>query len=94
MSEVPLHGRIRPYRCTSLKKPPGVPRLRNRECECECERECPLGPLGYEGAQHRQTLRPTVDGTRSKALRPLGPLGFNFAQHGPTTRPSVERAFG
>ena len=32
----------------------------------------PLGPLGYEGAQHRQTLRPSVDGTRSKALRPFG----------------------
>ena len=31
-----------------------------------------LGPLGYEGAQHRQTLRPSVDGTRSKALRPFG----------------------
>ena len=32
----------------------------------------PLGPLGFEGAQHRQTLRPTVDGVRSKALRPFG----------------------
>ena len=29
-----------------------------------------LGPLGFECSQHRQTLRPTVDGTRSKALRP------------------------
>jgi hypothetical protein len=27
----------------------------------------PLGPLGFEGAQHRQTLRPSVDGVRSKA---------------------------
>ena len=33
---------------------------------------CPLGPLGFEGAQHRQTLRPSVDGIRSKALRPFG----------------------
>ena len=31
-----------------------------------------LGPLGYECAQHRQTPRPSVDGTRSKALRPFG----------------------
>ena len=31
----------------------------------------PLGPLGFEGAQHRQTLRPSVDGVRSKALRPF-----------------------
>ena len=31
-----------------------------------------LDPLGFEGAQHRQTLRPTVDGIRSKALRPFG----------------------
>ena len=29
----------------------------------------PLGPLGFECSQHRQTLRPTVDGTRSTALR-------------------------
>ena len=29
----------------------------------------PLGPLGFEGAQHRQTLRPSVDGVRSKALQ-------------------------
>ena len=34
--------------------------------------ETPLGPLGFEGAQHRQTLRPSVDGVRSKALRPFG----------------------
>ena len=47
------------------------------------ERGGPLGPLGFACSQHRQTLRPTVDGTRSKALRPgenvhhgpLGPLG-------------------
>ena len=32
----------------------------------------PLGPLGFECSQHRQTLRPTRDGTRSKALRPFG----------------------
>ena len=32
----------------------------------------PLGPLGFEGAQHRQTLRPSVDGIRSKALLPFG----------------------
>ena len=32
----------------------------------------PLGPLGFEGAQQSQTLRPTLDGTRSKALRPFG----------------------
>ena len=31
----------------------------------------PLGPLGFECSQHRQTLRPTVDGTRSKTLRPF-----------------------
>ena len=59
----------------------------------------PLGPLGFERAQHRQTLRPAVDGTplddrargKSTSPGPLGPLGFNFSQHGPTTRPSVER---
>ena len=32
----------------------------------------PLGPLGHECAQHRQILRPSVDGIRSKALRPFG----------------------
>ena len=32
----------------------------------------PLGPLGFEGAEHRQTLRPSVDAIRSKALRPFG----------------------
>jgi len=31
-----------------------------------------LGPLGYECAQHRRTPRPSVDGTRSKALCPFG----------------------
>ena len=31
-----------------------------------------LGPLGFEGAQHRQTLRPSVEGVRSKALRAFG----------------------
>jgi hypothetical protein len=31
-----------------------------------------LGPLGFEGAQHRQTLRPSVDGVRSTALHPFG----------------------
>ena len=35
-------------------------------------RSGPLGPLGYECAQHRQTRRPSVDGIRSKALRPFG----------------------
>ena len=35
-------------------------------------RDPTLGPLGFECSQHRQTLRPTVDGTRSKALRPFG----------------------
>ena len=34
--------------------------------------QTPLGPLGFECSQHRQTLRPTVDGTRSKVLRPFG----------------------
>ena len=33
------------------------------------------GPLGFEGAQHWQTLRPPVDGTRSEALRPFGSEG-------------------
>ena len=33
----------------------------------------PLGPLGFECSQHRQTLRPSVDGVRSKALRPAAP---------------------
>jgi hypothetical protein len=32
----------------------------------------PLGRLGFECSQHRQTLRPSVDGIRSKALRPFG----------------------
>ena len=31
----------------------------------------PLGPLGFDFAQHRQTLRPSVVGIRSKALRPF-----------------------
>ena len=31
-----------------------------------------LGPLGFECSQHRQTLCPSVDGIRSKALRPFG----------------------
>ena len=31
-----------------------------------------LGPLGFDFAQHRQTLRPSVVGIRSKALRPFG----------------------
>ena len=35
-------------------------------------RQEPLGPLGFEGAKHRQRLRPSVDGIRSKALRPFG----------------------
>ena len=34
----------------------------------------PLGPLSFECSQHGQTLRPTVDGTRSKAL-PIGAIG-------------------
>jgi hypothetical protein len=42
--------------------------------KCSCHAPChrPLGPLGFEGAQHRQTLRPSVDGVRSKALHPFG----------------------
>ena len=32
----------------------------------------PLGPLGFDFVQDRQTLRPSVDGIRSKALRPFG----------------------
>jgi len=31
-----------------------------------------LGPLGFDFAQHRQTLRPSLDGIRSKAPRPFG----------------------
>ena len=31
-----------------------------------------LGPSGFERAQHRRTPRPSVDGTRSKALCPFG----------------------
>ena len=31
-----------------------------------------LGHLDFDFAQHRQTLRPTLNGTRSKALRPFG----------------------
>ena len=34
--------------------------------------ERPLGPLGFDFAQHRQTLRPSEDGTRSEALGPFG----------------------
>ena len=30
------------------------------------------GPSSFDFAQHRQTLRPSVDGIRSKALRPFG----------------------
>ena len=29
-------------------------------------------PLDFEGAQHRQTVRPSVERIRSKALRPFG----------------------
>ena len=55
----------------------------------------PLGPLVFDFAQHRQTLRPTVDGIRSKAQRPfpsvhLGPSGFDFAQHEQTLDPTVD----
>ena len=32
----------------------------------------PLGPLGFDLAQHRETLRLSVVGIRSKALRPFG----------------------
>ena len=52
----------------------------------------PLGPLGYECAQHRRTPRPSVDGTRSKALHPFGSqqrrgvcLG-GFTRKGPMSR--------
>ena len=31
------------------------------------QRNASLGPLGFEGAQHRQTLRPSVDGIRARA---------------------------
>ena len=31
-----------------------------------------LGPLGFDFAQHRHILRPSVVGTRSKALCPFG----------------------
>jgi hypothetical protein len=31
-----------------------------------------LGPSGFDFAQQRQTLRPSVGGIRSKALRPFG----------------------
>jgi len=31
----------------------------------------PLGPLGFDIAQHRQTLRPTVDGTKCETLGQL-----------------------
>ena len=39
------------------------------------QRGTPLGPLGFEGAQHRQTLRPSVDGIRSKSDCSKGPQG-------------------
>jgi len=42
-----------------------------------------LGHLGFEGAQHRQTLRPSVDGIRSKALRPFGVLEIRTVQIDP-----------
>ena len=32
----------------------------------------PIGPLGFEGAQHRRTPRPSVGRIRIKALRPFG----------------------
>ena len=37
----------------------------------------PLGPLGFGCSHHRQTLRPSVDGIRNKALRPFGVLERN-----------------
>ena len=45
----------------------------------------PLGPLGFERAQHRRTPRPSVDGTRSKALclrtrHTLEPLAWHWSQ--------------
>ena len=47
-------------------EPVGVQQL----AHFDLRRTAPLGPLGFEGAQHRQTLRPCVDGIRSKAPRP------------------------
>ena len=32
----------------------------------------PLGPLGFDFAEDRQTLRPSTDGICSKTLRPFG----------------------
>jgi hypothetical protein len=61
----------------------------------------PTGPLGFDIAQNRQTLRPSVSShtdpppapllllRSAPSGNPLGPLGLNFSQHGPTTRPSV-----
>ena len=55
---------------------------------------CPSGPLGFDFAQHRQTLRPSVEGTRSM---PSGPLGFdspNMAQqHALHVERTAEKAF-
>jgi hypothetical protein len=41
---------------------------------------CPLGPLGFEGAQHRQTLRPSHNGPAApgdfcKAVEAIGAIG-------------------
>ena len=47
------------------------PPLKHRQRE-STQRGRNLGPLVHECAQHRQTLRPSVAGIRSKALRPFG----------------------
>ena len=66
---------------TSLTYEPSLELLRITLPSCEydplatqgmCPEAGPLGPLGFDFAQHRQTLRPSVDGIRSKALRPFG----------------------
>ena len=50
-----------------------IPKKRKpRNQESIVSKRDPLGLLGFEGAHHKQTLRPSVDGVRSNALRPFG----------------------
>jgi len=53
-----------PVRAPEQRSPPPLPPWTPLTSRVE---EGPLGPLGFECSHHRQTRRPTVDGTRSKA---------------------------
>ena len=79
LGEPPPATRVAAGCCTAVSCPPGtagIPFLASSSMLAPAQPlgsvVCPLGPLGFECSQHRQTLRPSVDGIRSKALRPFG----------------------